>query len=960
MRRIQRSSVGIVLAATIGFGFVGVAVGADPPRAFPGAYGYGTETPGGRGGAVLAVTTLADSGPGSLREAVTTPGPRLIVFRVAGEIRLKSHLRVTEPFCTIAGQTAPGSGITLRDAGFYIQTHDVVARFLHSRVGPSLVEKFNTQDAIQISGEEPYNVVVDHCSFSWSIDECVGVRGPGHDITLCWNIISEALRQPFTKEQIGKERSHSMAMILGGEPTRCSVHHNLLAHCNSRNPRIQGGRHDFINNVVYDWGWLTGTFSRDPEVNFIANDYKRGPSSLPLKAITEKADQLGKVYVKGNRSYERPNDSLPEWDPIVNAPAAEHRALEPFAMAPIPTSTPEEAYHAVLDDAGATLPCRDPIDRRVVRDVRLGMGEKIDRPDEVGGYAPVIPGQAPPDTDGDGMPDDWERKNGFDPEDPADGNADADHDGYTNVEAYLQWLVERRLDRPNTVRALERPAGTGDFAVTTPAGALPVVRVPGASNLSYVHAAFSGEVAVRVQPRDTVDAVPVMEPPRYAGGVSCSESGVTLVLNEEGPRILRYGEGRDAKRLCLFFDPMPQAAPAPDTPGVILASEYGVAPRGGDVTGPLQRALDACGAQPGGGVVVVEAGRYPITSVRIPSGVTLYLGQGAELHAMKRGAMPSLIAFEGTRNAALVGPGVIDGCHQTGAEYESLVLVHNAESIRIADVLMRDPAGIGINLRDSDDVQIERVKLVTAASGDPVGGLRIDTCRNVTCFRSFIASTGDGMSVTAGGAEPPRATEAVTLRENVIRADGIGVRIGPRTPGGVRDVFLRDNDVLGAATGIVIERGGPGGIENITVRDTTFDVRPDLATPWGGRLVVVADAGGAATGLVRNILFDRITGNTHRPIQVIGRKASPLGDVRFWGVRVRADKCLLHDSDKPAALFSARHVDGLQLRFVYVTWPGADRGGWSTLLDTDAVVNLKAEAGEIFETTAAGEAPGPP
>lgn len=489
--------------------------------AFPDAEGFGSDTPGGRGGRVIAVTSLADSGPGSLREAVTAKGPRTVVFRVAGEIRLKSHLRITEPFITIAGQTAPGSGITLRDAGLYIQTHDVVVRFIRSRLGPSLVEPFNTQDAVQISGEGNLShIVVDHCSFSWSIDECIGVRPPAHDVTLSYNIFAEAQRQPFTREQIGKDRSHSMALILSGGPTRCSLHHNLLVHCNSRNPRIQGGRHAFVNNIIYDWGFLTGTFSREPEVNFIGNTYRRGPSSRMIKAICENPDQLGHIYVRGNRSYERPDDTLPEWESIVAAPEAEHRVMEPFETAPLTITTAEEAYDVVLRHAGAALPIRDAVDTRIIRDVRLGMGDKIDRPEDVGGYPPVIPGESPRDSDHDGIPDDWETAQGFDPHNAADGAADADGDGYTNLEGYLDYLVQEGLRARPDVYPIS-VAGTKDaFEVTCLNTDIPVMSVSGRTPVHFAQAWFNDEVTVRAQGRGKVDpAAGQIVPARYADSV---------------------------------------------------------------------------------------------------------------------------------------------------------------------------------------------------------------------------------------------------------------------------------------------------------------------------------------------------------------------------------------------------------------------------------------------------------
>jgi len=220
--------------------------------AFPGAQGFGAEPPGGRGGRAIFVTNLNDGGPGSLREAYTAKGPRTIIFRVGGAIALERHLRITEPYLAIAGQTAPGDGILIRNAGLQVDTHDVVIRHLRVRIGASRSEAYDSQDCLHIEGKGAHDIVVDHCSFSWSIDETVGVSAGAHDVTPSWNIMAEPLERPFSAAEIGEERKHAYAVTLGGHPDRVTLHHNLVAHAEHRNPRIQGGLHEFSSSFVYD------------------------------------------------------------------------------------------------------------------------------------------------------------------------------------------------------------------------------------------------------------------------------------------------------------------------------------------------------------------------------------------------------------------------------------------------------------------------------------------------------------------------------------------------------------------------------------------------------------------------------------------------------------------------------------------------------------------------------------
>ncbi len=990
------------LVVLAGFLAVGPVVAWALP-AFPGAGGFGSNTPGGRGGRVIAVTTLADHGPGSLREAVTAPGPRTVVFRVAGEIRLKSHLRITEPFITIAGQTAPGRGIMLRDAGLYVQTHDVVIRFIRSRVGPSLVEKFDTQDALQISDDdtdddnEVCNVVVDHCSFSWSIDEGVGIRTPAHDVTFSWNIISEALRQPFTKEQIGKDRSHSMALILSGGPTRCTLHHNLLAHCNSRNPRIQGGRHGFINNVVYDWGFLSGTFSRNPEVNFIGNYYKPGPASRVIKPICEKPGDMGRVYVKGNRSDDRPDDSLPEWDPIVNAPQQEHQADESFDMPPVTVTSADEAYEMVLRNAGATLPGRDPVDRRIVRQVRLSMGGKIDRPGEVGGYPdmtrrrPHAQRSAPMDTDNDGMPDDWEHAQGFDPDDPADGREDADHDGYTNLEQYLEYLVDRcRIPRP-AVRTLSIDRRCdAPFAVHFGEVRLPVIEVGGDARTFYAHAFFEGDLPLEVS-EQRADAEPpraitreqqaagfstrgrspvqaalgcarsfsaaVLKPARFHDHLTGNGKTLTFRVSEEGPRVIQPDASPDSPRLMLFLDAFPDKAAGLADANVIDARRFGVVGRRANDTSRLQAALDACAKLPGGGVVFVTDGKHEVDTLRIPSHATLHLGRSAVLYAGNEPDAGAIILFDGVEDAALTGPGVIDGRGSDGVLRAAMVRIHNARSVRISDVVLRDPGGPGIELIGSDDVHLYRAKVVTAGTRAGTGGLRIDGCRGVTCDRCFFSSSGDGITIESTDNVNPLNVGDIFVRETVVMAAGTGIMVGPGTRAPIREVLVRDVDVVSAANGISIMQGDTGGIENVVCRDVTMDLRELPDDPSGGRpFCVVNDS----SGPLRHILFDRVVTNATQGSRVEGAPSSWIEEIRFWGVRIAAKEGRGREPPQVLpALFDLRRVRSPQFRFLYVTWPAGRERYWGKLLGSRETEGLQAPGNEIFENQAAPAASQP-
>lgn len=430
---------------------------ADAPSdlpVFPGAEGFGTRTRAGRGGRVIAVTSLADRGPGTLRAAVDYPGPRTVVFKVGGTIRLKKFLMVNHPYLTIAGQTAPGDGILIRDVGLVIRSHDVLIQHIRVRPGAEGRVKPDRNDAIQILGPHEgggaHHVVLDHVSASWGEDETISTWYGPHDITISWSIISEGLNK--SRHPKG---GHSAGLIVGDGSTRVSVHHNLFAHQFMRSPLYtNGGLHDLVNNVVYNWGWLAtdiNDYKSNTRLNVVGNYYRRGANSTGNYAVTINPDYGGgvpRLYVRGNYGPRRTDPGSDEWSLVSDGyekarPApARYRAPTPFDTPPVTTQDAAEALDLVLAGAGATKPVRDPVDARVVASVRDRSGAIIDSPEQVGGFPDMAGGAAAPrDSDGDGMPDEWENGAGLNPSDPTDGNRDQDGDGYTNLEEYLHSLL---------------------------------------------------------------------------------------------------------------------------------------------------------------------------------------------------------------------------------------------------------------------------------------------------------------------------------------------------------------------------------------------------------------------------------------------------------------------------------------------------------------------------------------
>lgn len=458
---------------------------ADIP-AFPGAEGGGKFSFGGRGGKVLVVTNLNDAGPGSFRWACEQGGARIVVFNVAGIIRIKTPVIIRAPYITIAGQTAPGDGVCIAGESVWINTHDVIIRFMRFRRGETWVGR--RDDAI--GGNPIGNIMIDHVSASWGLDENMSMyrhmyndstgkaaedKLPTVNITIQNSIFAEAL----------DTWNHSFGSTLGGE--NCTFMRNLWANNAGRNPSIGWyGIFNFVNNVVFNWVHrsIDGGDYR-AQYNIINNYFQPGPSTpknnvghrilKPESGRSKLKYQVyGRAYVNGNIMEGYPEITKDNWNggvqvedlPNAGPYVADMKWHKPLPMAPVSVMEATDAKQYVLANAGATLPKRDAVDVRIAEQVRTGKIaylENVKLPEtqfqhrrapidsykkgiitdvsQVGGY-PEYNGTPYKDSDSDGMPDDWEKKNGLNPNSAGDASQYAKNkSGYTNIEEYLNSVV---------------------------------------------------------------------------------------------------------------------------------------------------------------------------------------------------------------------------------------------------------------------------------------------------------------------------------------------------------------------------------------------------------------------------------------------------------------------------------------------------------------------------------------
>jgi hypothetical protein len=438
---------------------------AEEALAFPGALGFGKFVTGGRGGNVIKVTNLNDSGPGSLRDAINQTGKRFIVFEVSGNIKLQSRLLIRNGDLTIAGQSAPGDGICIQNYEVYLDADNVVIRYLRFRLGD-----LASQQTDAIWGRNRQNIIIDHCSMSWSIDECASFYA-NKNFTMQYCILSESLNK-----SVHEKDDHGYGGIWGGN--RASFYYNLLAHHNSRNPRFDGGNRpgtgglssvgkdlvDFRYNVLYNWRGNSIYGGENGEYNIVNNYFKSGPATPEnrknriLEVSKENganyAPGYGRFYIEGNVVAGNSAVSQQNWSGgIVFSTGTNQalvQALQPFEYVLDGNQpTAAQAYADVLDKAGASYK-RDAIDTRIVNEVltsthtfkgsKTGFLGIIDSQQDVGGWPNLNSLTAYLDTDADGMPDEWEKSKGLDHK-KANANGRDLSLVYDNIEVYLNSLV---------------------------------------------------------------------------------------------------------------------------------------------------------------------------------------------------------------------------------------------------------------------------------------------------------------------------------------------------------------------------------------------------------------------------------------------------------------------------------------------------------------------------------------
>ncbi|HEX8566529.1 MAG TPA: pectinesterase family protein [Pyrinomonadaceae bacterium] len=433
------------------------APGQQPVKAFPGAEGAGELARGGRGGDVYHVTNVNDSGVGSLREAIRTANnPRTIVFDVSGTIKLQSRLNINKSFLTIAGQTAPGDGITVSGHITVVSGNNVIIRYLRFRVGDTNCPAVQ-DDALWI--DKTSDVILDHISSSWSIDETLSVTESDR-VTVQWSLITESL-----KNSCHEKGAHGYGSLIRFGNGVVTYHHNLYAHHDSRNPRLGDDVGlDFVNNVVYNWGGESGYSGDDPaegspRLNYVGNYLVAGPWTTASKRRAFNGGSANtQIYQSNNLidgDLEGARDGVNNnWSMFTGSYTKREAAR--FEFSQIETDDAATAYARVLESAGSSLK-RDSVDERVISEVNNEGGRHINSQNDVGGF-PTLNSLAPQsDTDGDGMSDEWEYTHGLNPADAADGRL-ITGSGYSNLEIYLNKLTPVEFNYA--------PSASNDFART--------------------------------------------------------------------------------------------------------------------------------------------------------------------------------------------------------------------------------------------------------------------------------------------------------------------------------------------------------------------------------------------------------------------------------------------------------------------------------------------------------------
>ena len=466
---------GFILSVLILIGFFPLSEAKAQLPAFPGAEGFGAYSEGGRGGDIIKVTNLNDNGPGSLREAVNSEGPRIIVFEVAGTITLDSTLTLSNPYITIAGQSAPPPGITIRGEQVKIETNNVVIRFIRFRPGNYNERRpegtdWNGMDAVDIGKEdsdEVHDIILDHCSFSWATDENIGIWYSSYNVTIQNSIISEPLHRFTEHEQYPYP---GQGLLIGLKSNNISILRNLFAHNYERHPYMNANGHlDFRNNIIYNAGQRVAHFQnaagKKQTVNFVHNYIKPGLDSrydaeVEIRRTSKSRMFNGKLFIDGNISEDRPaivNDD--NWGMVIDQ---EDRTAYPdtirsdveYPTVETNTLPANELMEKILPSTGAFLPARDPIDDRLIYDVENETGRIISAPSDVFGWVTKeeVHRQMDPQNS-------WQSTFNIDLTNPVEAHADFNNNGYTNIEEFLNGTNPRKDESNLYITDIFSPSG---------------------------------------------------------------------------------------------------------------------------------------------------------------------------------------------------------------------------------------------------------------------------------------------------------------------------------------------------------------------------------------------------------------------------------------------------------------------------------------------------------------------
>ena len=468
-----------------------------PLPAFPTAEGFGAQAVGGRGGRIIYVSKLTDTGePGTLRYALEALGPRIVLFRVSGSIRLQHDISISSPFLTVAGQSAPGEGVQIRGGMIQIRTHDVVLRYLKMRPGdePAARERHcdNTcRNPVEVDGikdRDVYNVILDHCTMIWGPDTGgPEVTSNSHHITIQWSILGEGLFYSNHAEGVapwghskGVRISQMKPQYSDKWPQYITLHHNLITTSDDRNPLLHGVEFvDMVNNVVYNWG-VTPAEGSPRSLNLIKNFFIKGPMTRTLLAWKPSTSRTIPTLFS-NAVYEE--GTLTEGFATVRGGRSSVYTTTRFAPYSMGAEhTPRQAYDLIVRDVGANRPARDATDQRILNNLLHRTGEFVNGVKFGLTWPDLASGPVPGDVDQDGMPEQWEQlhfgttKRGS----PSDSRSDFDADGYTDVEEYLNLtdpkVPDTRLARLTARATSSRASGLSSGLCHFLFGSLPLSR----------------------------------------------------------------------------------------------------------------------------------------------------------------------------------------------------------------------------------------------------------------------------------------------------------------------------------------------------------------------------------------------------------------------------------------------------------------------------------------------------